>query len=92
MHVEENDLGIELEDQRDRLGHAAGLADDVDDAVQLASHTGAEQGVVVDEHDAAHHEPLGMVNSISVPSPGVDLMVARPPTRASRPSIDSLSP
>ena len=92
VHVEQHDLGIELADQRDRLGHAAGLADDVDDALQLAAHAGAEERVVVDQHDAAHHDLLGIVSSISVPSPGADLIVARPPARASRPSIDSRSP
>ena len=30
----------------------AGVADDVDEAVELGAHAGAEQAVVVDEHDA----------------------------------------
>ena len=39
-------------DQRDRLLDGAGLADDLDAALELAAHAGAEERVVVDEHDA----------------------------------------
>ena len=48
--------------QLDRLADRAGVADDVDEAVELGAHAGAEQAVVVDEHDArergssAHHQ------------------------------------
>ena len=38
----------------DRLGDRRGVADDVDEPVELGAHAGAKQLVVVDEHDARH--------------------------------------
>ena len=52
MDVEQHDVGVELADQRHRLGDAAGLADDLDGVAELAAHAGAEELVVVDEDDA----------------------------------------
>ena len=71
-----------------------GLADDLDLVAELAAHAGAEELVVVDEHDARLHDaaPAAGVSSTSVPSPGVEAIVAVPPARAIRPSIDSASP
>ena len=49
--------------------------------------------MVVDENDAALHDALlAMCSSTSVPSPGLDTIVARPPARSSLPSIDSTRP
>ena len=52
VDVEQDDVRIELADQRHRLGDRAGLADDLDRVAELAAHAGAEEVVVVDEHDA----------------------------------------
>ena len=92
MDVEEDDVGIQLADQRHRLGHRAGFADDVDGLAELAAHTRAKEVVVVDEHDAtAAHVCLPRRNSTSVPS-GDDVSVAVPPARSMRPRIDSAIP
>ena len=49
--------------------------------------------MVVDQHDAALHDALrGRCSSTSVPSPGLETTVARPPARSIRPSIDSTRP
>ena len=74
-------------------GRLAWLADDVDRFPELAAHAGSEEPVVVDDHDATGHGwLLGSDGSTSVPSPGVDVIVAVPWCRRMRPSIDSVSP
>ena len=78
-------------DQRDRLLDGGGLADDLDVALELGAHAGAEEPVVVDDHDARHAVP-GSVSSTSVPAPGAEWIAARPPWRAMRPTIDSRTP
>ena len=93
LDVEQHDVGLELDDARDRLADRAGVADDVDQPVELGAHARAEQGVVVDEHDArdrSAHAPS--TSSTSVPSPGRVWISARPPWRAIRPSTDSRRP
>ena len=57
VDVEQDDVGRALADQRDRLGHGRGVADDVDEPVELGAHAGAKQRVVVDEHDARASAP-----------------------------------
>jgi phage shock protein PspC (stress-responsive transcriptional regulator) len=60
---------------------------------QLAAHAGAEQLVVVDQNDTDHASPpLGIVSSTSVPFPGDEVIVADPPARRSRDSIESAIP
>ena len=63
----------------------AGLADDLDAALELAAHARAEQRVVVDQHDAPHRD-----SSTSVPPPGCerDLGV---PAMALHPADDRLA-
>src|SRR5688500_4013240 len=93
VDVEEDDVGVELLDQRHRLGHAPGRTDDFDCVAELRAHSGEEERVVVDEDDPRLHDALlGRRSSTSVPSPGVLAIVARPPTRSSLPSIDSTMP
>src|SRR5438105_2134674 len=93
VHVEEDDLGIELLDQRHRLGDARGLADELDGLAELGPHAGAKEVVVVDEDDAPLHVvPLGRVSSTSVPSPGALVTAAVPPTRSIRATIESEMP
>src|SRR5207248_2134322 len=59
----------------------------------VAAGAGAEEGVVVDEHDTRCHAGLrGSLSSTSVPAPASEVIVAVPPARAIRPSIDSASP
>src|SRR5262249_4861380 len=82
-----------LFDQGDGLGHAAGLADDLDQVAEFGAHTGQEQAVVVDQDDAPLHDAfLGSRSSTSVPAPGELVTVACPPARSIRPSIDSAMP
>ena len=60
---------------------------------ELVADAGAEQLVVIDQHDADHDSPpLGMVSSTSVPFPGDDVIVADPPARRRRASIESAIP
>ena len=58
MHVEQDDVRVELADQRHRVGDGARLADDIDGVAELGAHAGAEEVVVVDEDDAALHDAL----------------------------------
>src|SRR5262249_1966813 len=92
MDVEQHDVGIELADQRDGLGDAAGLADHLEPRPELAADAGAEEGVVVDAADAHQPSCLGIVSPASVPSPGSDVTLARPPARSIRASTDSERP
>ena len=64
VDVEQHDVGRRRPDHRDAVLDDGRLADDLDarrPAVderrigQLGSHTGAEQGVVLDEDDADRH-------------------------------------
>ena len=92
VDVEQDDVGIEIADERDCLRDGAGLADDLDGVAELGPDARAEEMVVVDEDDApAAHDDLRSRNSTSVPS-GVDASVAVPPTRSIRPRIDSAIP
>ena len=99
VHVEEDDVGVELADQRDRIGDRRRLADHVDAGIELAPDARAEEAVVLHEHEAAPwlHErscggSSGIRSSTSVPSPGAVRIVAVPPWRATRLSIDSAIP
>src|SRR4029077_8044892 len=92
VDVEQHDIRVELEDQRHGDGNAPRFADDLDTAAELAPHACAKELVVVDQHDADHASPRGNVSSTSVPLPGSDQIVAAPPARAIRASIDSLMP
>ena len=91
VDVEQDDVGALRGDQRDRLLDAGRLADELDVALELGAHAGAEQPVVVDDRDARHAVP-GSVSSTSVPAPGAEWIAARPPWRAMRPTIDSRTP
>ena len=90
VDVEEDDLGVELLDQRHGVRHRSGLADDLDGVTELGAHAGEEEAVVVDEDDATLHR--GSLSSTSVPPPGGLVTVALPPARSRRPSIDSRMP
>lgn len=61
MDIEEDHVGVLCSDERDGGGHVVGLADRVDGTTQLVAHAGAEQVVVVDQHDPrspdAHRAP-----------------------------------
>src|SRR5262249_30572551 len=92
VDVEEDDVRVELVDERHRLGDRPGFADDVDPVAELAADAGPEERVVVDEDDAQCHGRRSSRSSTSVPSPGVEVIVAVPPARASRASIDSAMP
>src|SRR5262249_19313928 len=83
---------VELADERHGFCDAARLARDLDRRPELAAHAGAEELVVVDEHDADHAELLGSVSSTSVPAPGSEVTAAVPPERRIRPPIDSARP
>ena len=92
VDVQQDDVRVELTDQRHRLGNGAGFADDLDRLAELAANAGAEEIVVVDEHDAAAaHGCLARRSSTSVPS-AEDVSVAVPPARVMRPRIDSAIP
>ena len=93
VDVEQDDVGVELADQRHRLRDAAGLADDVDGLAELAAHAGAEELVVVDEHDAPlHARALGdrQLDLGSLARRGDDRRGAA--DARMRPSIDSVMP
>src|SRR5207237_4221028 len=93
VDVEEDDVGIELLDQRHGLLDACRLTDHVDGVAELGAHARAEEVVIVDEDDAALHDPLrGTDSSTSVPSPGVLETLASPPTRSIRRTIESAIP
>src|SRR5262249_1170803 len=92
VDVEQHHLRTQLADERDGVEDAAGLADDLGGVAQLVPDAGAEQLVVVDEEDAPFHLGRLRVSSTSVPSPGADVIVATPPARFMRPSIDSATP
>ena len=59
--------------QRHRLLDRRRVAEHVDQAVEFGAHAGAEQRVVVDDHDAGHGS---ITSSTSVPIPGVLWIVA----------------
>ena len=54
VDVEQHDVGVLGADQGDRGLDGAGLADDRDRVVEARPQSGAEDLVVVDQHDAAH--------------------------------------
>src|SRR5207253_4860195 len=94
VDVEQHDIRVELADEWHCLGNGARFADDVDRGRDLTAHAGAEQLVIVDENDASLHVDslCGSRSSTSVPEPRVVTIVAVPPARSSRPSIDSVRP
>src|ERR671919_1305273 len=93
MHVEEDDVRVELLDQRHGVGHGPGLADDLHRPGELRPDAGEEERVVVHQDDARLHDALRSTrSSTSVPSSGALTIVACPPARSSRPSIESTSP
>src|SRR5439155_4887792 len=89
VDVEQHDVGAQLGDGRDRVVDGGGVAHELDAPLELGPHPGAEQRMVVDDEDARH---LGSASSTSVPSPGAERTVARPPWRSMRPTIDSRTP
>ena len=91
MDVEEDDVGIELADQRHRFGHQP-ASPTMSTAWPSSLRTPREEVVVVDEDDAAKaHDCLPRRNSTSVPS-AEDTSAAVPPARSMRPRIDSAIP
>ncbi len=79
VHVEEDDVGPGGPDDRDRVLDRIGLTDDFDGRRadpgpgQLGPHSGPDERMVVDEHEAdggGHGLTLGMRISTSVPTPG----------------------
>src|SRR5439155_16596092 len=91
VDVEEDDVGIELLDQRDRVGDRSRLADDLDGRLEPGAHAGAKEVVILHEDDAAQR-PHDSLSSTSVPAPGAETMRAVPPTRSILPRIDSATP
>ena len=99
MHIEQDDVGCGRGDARHRAGNVFGLTHDFDAVAELGSHTGTEQPVVVDDHDANLHETHharaiadDISSRTSVPTPGAVRTVACPPCRSMRPTIDSFTP
>ena len=62
VDVEQDDVGRQLADQRDRVGDGRGVADDVDEPVELGAHARAKQRVVVDEDDARVLAPVAVAS------------------------------
>ncbi len=92
MDVEQHDVGIELEDQRHGVGDAACLADDLDAASPSSPRTPARNSswsststTRITRHPGEGQLDLGAW-------PGSDQIVAVPPARAIRASIDSVMP
>ena len=82
-----------LLDRRHGLVHAAGLAGDLEQRLELGSHARAEELVVVhDQHARAAHGRSSSTSSTSVPPPGALATRARPPWRFMRPTIESRTP
>ena len=89
--------GARARDQRDRLGDRRRVADDVDEPVELGAHAGAEQLVVVDEHDPRRGHGVMPPRARARARPrcrrrGAAWIAARPPWRSMRPTIDSRTP
>jgi hypothetical protein len=89
LDVEQHDVGLGLEHEPHRVLDGRGVAAHLDEPVELRAHAGAEQVVVVDDHDGRHRFST---SSTSVPSPGAVCTTARPPWRSIRPTIDSRTP
>ena len=98
--VGQQDVGVRGLDHADRLGAVARLADD-GEAPRLEERPQplADDGVVVADHDAdrrrvggrrrvASPVTSGPAARPSVPSPGADVIVRRPPSDAARSCID----
>ena len=77
---------------RHGLGHAGGLARDLEQRLELGAHAGAEELVVVHDQYARLGQARSSSSSTSVPDPGALEIVARPPWRRMRPTIDSRTP
>jgi DNA-binding NarL/FixJ family response regulator len=95
VDVEEDDVGAGRRDHADGLLDRAGLADDIDQSLDLGANPAPEQRVVVDDDDRraiAHRAPLAIASTTSVPDPGTETIVAVPPCRCMRPTIDSRTP
>ena len=76
----------------DGVVHGGRRSDDVHVPLEPGPHAGAEQLVVVDDHDARRHgAPRGSASSTSVPA-GEGWICARPPYRRMRPTMDSRTP
>ena len=87
------------QDRRDGLLDRPGVAENVDQVLELGAHAGAEQGVVVDDDDASAVERIrsrrrspSIRSATSVPPPGIARDLASPPSRSIRPMIDSRTP
>ncbi len=91
LHVEQHDVGLALDDAAHGVLDGGGVAEHLDEPVELGPHARAEQVVVVDDHDAGHAH-RSITSSTSVPSPGEEWIAARPPWRRMRPRIDSRTP
>ena len=86
--------GCSRRDHLDRLVDRAGVADHVDAPAELGAHAGAEELVVVDEHDARRSAHASR-SSIELDLGAVAGRVRSrrvPPWRAIRPTIDSRMP
>src|SRR5262249_52286652 len=93
VDVEEDNLGLELDDRADRVLDRLRLAEHVHQVAQLGLDARPEDAVVVDDHDRGDaHRFLLTVSSTSVPSPGSLRISARPPNLSMRPIIDSWTP
>ncbi len=94
VHVDQHDVGVAFADHLDRRIDVGGRAHHVDDVAELRAHAREEQLVVVDkEHTGRVHAGsgpfcIGNTSSTSVPVPGSDRTVARPPARAIRPTME----
>ena len=86
VHVEQHDVGIELLDQRHRLGDRARprRRSRPSRRARRAHPRGTDRGRRPARRDAMLRS-CGSVSSTSVPSPGVETILAVPPARAIRP-------
>src|SRR6185436_14445398 len=92
VHVEQHDVGVLALDGVERVLHAARLAGDLEQRLQLRAHARAKELVVVDDEDPGLAHERSNTSSTSVPWPVPLVTRARPPWRSMRPTIDSRTP
>ena len=92
MHIEQDHVGLRGPDRDDRLVDRSDVADDVDGIADLGLHARTEQRVIIDDEHTDPSGHVGTTNSHSVPAPGAESNVARPPTRSMRSRIDMAMP